>query len=30
MHVVIQFPLYEHIKQRFATHHPDGTEKLNL
>lgn len=30
MHVVIQFPLYESLKARFAAHHPDRSEKLNL
>lgn len=33
MHVVIQFPLYESLKARFAARHADGgphSEKLNL
>lgn len=33
MHVVIQFPLYESLKARFAARHEDGgphSEKLNL
>ncbi|PSC75488.1 polyubiquitin [Micractinium conductrix] len=30
MHVVIQFPLYENIKQRFAEAHGDRSDTLNL
>jgi len=30
MHVVIQFPLYESLKARFAARHPDRSDTLNM